>query len=67
MVILEEPLKGISTKDSVEKMMNRNFFFIKDQDNPILAFEIMKRDVIRQIPVLDKKGRVLKLLVSKEL
>lgn len=60
-------LKGISTKDSVEKMMNRNFSFIKDQDNPILAFEIMKRDVIRQIPVLDKKGRVLKLLVSKEL
>ena len=60
-------LKGILTTDTIEKMMNRNFSFIKDQDSPICAFEIMKRDVIRQIPVLDNEGRVVKLLVSKEL
>jgi len=47
--------------------MNRQFRFVQSSDDQAAVLEMMRRDVLRQIPVLDDEGRVVQLLLLQEL
>ena len=47
--------------------MNRKFRFVRNSDDQALALEMMRREVLRHIPVLDEQGRVAQLLLLQEL
>ncbi len=55
-------LKGYTSESNVRKFMNRDFKFITEKDlNKININEVF--DVgLKQIPLLDKKGLVIKML-----
>jgi len=60
-------LQGLTLEAPVEKLMNRDFRFVRNVDDPESVLEMMKREVLRQIPVLDEHGRVENLLLLQEL
>jgi dTDP-glucose pyrophosphorylase len=60
-------LQGISLEASIDKLMNRQFRFVRSDDNETAVLEMMRREVLRQIPVLDENGRILQLLLLEEL
>ena len=60
-------LHGASLDSPVEKLMNRKFRFLRKSDNQDVVLEMMRREGLRQIPVLDEKGCVVHLLMLKEL
>ena len=47
--------------------MNRHFRFVRSNDDQAAVLEMMRRDVLRQIPVLNERGRVVQLLLLDEL
>lgn len=60
-------LQGISLEEPVKQLMNRQFRFVSSGDDQAAVLEMMRREVLRQIPVLDEKGRVVQLLLLQEL
>ncbi len=60
-------LYGQGLDSPAEKLMNRNFRFIRNFEDQSLALEIMRRDLLHQMPVLDKQGRVLEILLLEDL
>ena len=47
--------------------MNRQFRFVLSSEDQAAVLEMMRREVLRQIPVLDTEGRVVQLLLLQEL
>ena len=60
-------LHGVSLEASVDQLMNRQFRSARCSDNQASVLEMMRREVLRQIPVLDEQNRVVKLLLLQEL
>jgi len=60
-------LHGETLETSVERLMNRQFRFVRSGEDQAAVLEMMHREVLRQIPVLDEQGRVVELLLLQEL
>jgi dTDP-glucose pyrophosphorylase len=60
-------LHGASLETPVKQLMNRQFRFVRSGEDQAAVLEMMRREVLRQIPVLDDQGRVLQLLLLQEL
>ncbi len=60
-------LSGKELHSSVISIMNKNFHFAKETDNLLEAQEKLIQKRLRHLPVLDKKGVVIKLLVLNNL
>ena len=61
-------LKGFDLKMPISKIMNRNMISIHEKSESLVykAESLMINNKINQIPVLNEKGQVLKLLLRKE-
>ena len=60
-------LHGETLEAKAERLMNRNFRCVRCSDDKALILEIMRREVLRQIPVLDEQGRVVELLLLQDI
>lgn len=60
-------LSGLSLNDPVKKCMHRNFIYVKEGTGKAEVLELMKAHTIKQVPVLDSKGRVVGLHLMKEI
>ena len=60
-------LDGISLEMPVSQVMKHRFRFVRRNEDPSLVLEMMQREGLRQMPVLDEKGRVISLLLLHEL
>jgi len=60
-------LHGATLETQVNQLMNRQFRFVHIGEDKAMALEMMRREEIRQIPVLDDEGRVVELLLLEEL
>lgn len=60
-------LHGETLDAPAERLMNRQFRFVSSGEDQVAVLEIMRREVLRQIPMLDEQGRVMKLLLLQEL
>ena len=60
-------LHGATLDAPVELLMNRKFRSVRCSDDRVSVLEMMRRDVLRQIPVLDEQDRVVELLLLQEL
>ena len=60
-------LYGETLESSTERLMNRNFRSVRCSVDQGLVLEMMRREVLRQIPVLDQDGRLVELLLLQEL
>lgn len=60
-------LNGSTLGSSVEEIMNRNYRFLRSNDNQKSIVDTMRREMIQQIPVLDENNRVMHLLLQEEL
>ena len=60
-------LKGETLKAPTERLMNSDFRSVGSSDDQGVVLEMMRREVLRQIPVLDQEGRVVELLLLQEL
>ena len=60
-------LHGETLETPAERLMNRQFRFVRSSEDHAAVLEMMRRDVLRQIPVLDGEGRVVELLLLQEL
>ena len=60
-------LRGETLESSAERVMHREFRFVREgvQDQDVLA--MMRREVLHQIPMLDSQGRVVRLYLLEEL
>ena len=60
-------LRGETLNSSVEKIMNKNFKFLPETASEIEAFSLMKKETLKQMPLLDKEGRLKKIFLLDEL
>ena len=60
-------LHGEKLDAPVERLMNRNFRYVRCTEDPSIVLEMMRREVLRQIPVLDELNRVVELRMLQEL
>ena len=60
-------LHGFTLETPVEQLMNRRFRFVRNGEDQAAVLEMMRREVLRQIPVLDEDGRVVQLLLLHDL
>ena len=60
-------LHGETLVTPAERLMNRRFRFVRSGEDRAAVLEMMRREMLRQIPVLDTEGRVVELLLFKEL
>lgn len=60
-------LFGETLEAPIERLMNRKFRAAKSSDDQGVVLEMMRKKVLRQIPVLDEQGRVVQLLLLQEL
>ena len=60
-------LHGETFEAPAERLMNRNFRFVRSSEDQAMVLGMMRREVLRQIPVLDEHDRVVKLLLLHEL
>ena len=60
-------LHGETLDAPVERLMNRQFRCVRRSDDQDLVLEMMRREALRQIPMLDIHGRVVKLLLLQDL
>ena len=60
-------LRGETLESSAERVMHREFRFVREgvRDQDVLA--MMRREVLHQIPMLDSEGRVVRLILLEEL
>tara|TARA_Y100001968_G_scaffold288903_1_gene291520 strand:+ start:7460 stop:8509 length:1050 start_codon:yes stop_codon:yes gene_type:complete len=57
-------LRGHKIEDSVEKIMNKKYHFIRTDQSREKAFELMRVAGVNQIPVLDKDSKLINLIVK---
>lgn len=60
-------LHGETLESPAERLMNRQFRCVRSGEDQAAVLEMMRREVIRQIPVLDDEGRVVELLLLQDL
>ena len=60
-------LHGETLEAPVEQLMNRKFRFVRSSEDQTKVLEMMRTEVLRQIPVLDENDRVVQLLLLHEL
>lgn len=60
-------LHGSSLATPVDQLMNRCFRFVHTSEDQASVLEMMRREKLLQIPVLDANGRVVELLLLQEL
>ncbi len=60
-------LQGETLDTPVFRLMNRRFRFVSTNDNEKSILEMMRRESLPQIPILNEDGRVVQLLLLKEL
>lgn len=60
-------LNGETMNSPVEQLMNRQFRFVRTIYDKEAVLEMMRREVLRQLPVLDAQGSVVKLLLLQDL
>jgi len=60
-------LHGETLEAPAERLMNRKFHSVQTSDDQGAVLEMMRTEVLRQIPVLDEQGRVVELLLLQEL
>lgn len=60
-------LNGETLESPVELLMNRSFRFVCTGLDQAVVLEMMRREVLHQIPVLDEQGRVVELLLLQDL
>lgn len=60
-------LHGETLEAPAERLMNRQFRFVRSAEDPAAVLDMMRRELLRQIPVLDDQGRVVQLLLLQEL
>lgn len=60
-------LHGETLEAPAERLMNRQFRFVRSGEDHALVLEMMRREVLGQIPVLDAEGRVVQLLLLQDL
>ena len=60
-------LFGASLEAPAEHLMNRKFRYARSSQDPAVVLDMMRREALRQIPVLDQQGRVVKLLLLESL
>ena len=60
-------LKGLTLDDPVEAVMQRQFRFLGPQATETDALNLMRRDGLLQVPVLDGGGRVVRLYLLEDL
>lgn len=60
-------LHGETLEAPAERLMNRKFRSACSSDDQGAVLKMMRREVLRQIPVLDEQGRVVELLLLQEL
>ena len=60
-------LRGETLESSAERVMHREFRFVREgvEEREVLA--MMSREVLHQIPVLDSEGIVVRLILLEEL
>jgi len=60
-------LNGLNLDCPVEQVMNRQFRFVREGAKVSEVLELMRREVLHQIPVLDAQGRAVHLFLLEEL
>jgi dTDP-glucose pyrophosphorylase len=60
-------LDGETLEAPAERLMNRQFRYVLSGEDHAEVLEMMRREVLHQIPVLDAHGRVVELLLLQEL
>ena len=60
-------LDGETLDTPAERLMNRQFRFVRSGEDQAVVLEMMRQEVLSQIPVLDERGRVVELLLLLEL
>lgn len=59
-------LHGETLTTPVKRLMNRKFRFVRSSDDKSDVLDMMRCEVLRQIPVLDSLGRVVELILLDE-
>ena len=59
-------LKGINLEISVEELMNKSFRFVRRNSDRESVFEMMRREVLRHIPVLNDYGQIEQLILLQD-
>ncbi len=60
-------LHGATLETPVAELMNPQFRFVQSGADDVVVLQMMRRENLRQLPVLDQEGRVVKLLLLDEL
>jgi len=60
-------LNGQRLDSTVDLMMNRNFRFIYNTEDELHGLNLMRQDQLLQMPILDSKGCVVKVLLLDDL
>ena len=60
-------LHGETLETPVERLMNRQFRYVRCGEDQAEVLEMMRRESLCHIPVLDAKGRVVEILLLQEL
>ncbi|MBW1740302.1 MAG: nucleotidyltransferase family protein [Deltaproteobacteria bacterium] len=60
-------LRGVSLQEPVEKVMWKRPIVARSDDDPEAVLNLMKREDILQIPLVDEEGRVVGMKILKEL
>ena len=60
-------LQGETLESSVERVMYREFRFVREGVEEQAVLDLMSREVLHQIPMLDSQGRVVRLFLLEEL
>ena len=60
-------LNGETLETPVERLMNRQFYFVRNNENQSTIMKTMKRKSLHQVPVLDEDNRVVEMLLLEEL
>lgn len=60
-------LNGETLETPVEKLMNKSFRFVRNDANKNAIVEMMKRESLSKITVLDEEGKAVKLVTLQDL
>ena len=60
-------LSGASLESKVADLMNTKYRSVDSKEDKTSILEMMRRDVLRQIPVIDRERKVVALLTLEEL
>lgn len=60
-------LQGETLEAPAERLMNRKFHSVRSDEDQPAVLEMMRRELLLQVPVLDHQGRVVDLLLLQEL